>query len=368
MKKLTALLVCALLSLTGCGIENVTDAPAPTDAPVTTAAPAPAETAETAAVTETAAAATSDTAAETAFPTEKGTARFLENGMFIYDGAVYTQPWYAPGVLENYGSTTGYFGTIYPDAKVSVCIIPCSAIRIDDPDVQALLTDQGYIFTQMSAIIGKYGVNFVDTYGEMYAHRSEYTHFKTDHHWTQRGAYYAYKAFVESIGLTATPLEDFERVVITEDYHGSLYGYTGDEEVLTFSDTVEAFFTKKALTMTVTDQAGGTAVYPDAIAKWSESYSAFLYGDNPYTVINVPENPQDKNVLVFKDSYGNAMVPFLAENFGNIIVVDTRYNPMNVAAELGDYPFTDVLFINNLEAANSQAWYELYMRAAGLVG
>ena len=370
MRKLALLLICVLLVLTSCGgaSDEPTDA-ASTVPEATNAVTAPQSECDITTGTAPVAAPQSETETEEvkAPATEKGSARFLNNGMFIFDGAVYTQPWYAPGVLENYGSTTAYFGTVYPKAKVSVCVIPCSAIRVDDADVQSLLTDQGYIFDQMNAIIGKYGVNFVDTYGEMYAHRDEYMYFKTDHHWTQLGAYYAYKAYVESIGLTATPLEAFEKVVITEDYHGSLYGYTGDDEVLTFRDTVEAFFTKKALTMTVTDQAGGTATYPDAIARWSASYSAFLYGDNPYTVINVPENPQDRNVLVFKDSYGNAMVPFLAENFGNIIVVDTRYNPMNVAAELGDYPFTDVLFINNLEAANSQAWYELYMRAAGLV-
>ena len=98
---------------------------------------------------------------------------------------------------------------------------------------------------------------------------------------------------------------------------------------------------------------------------WSETYSAFLCGDNPYTVINVPENPQDRNILVLKDSYGNAMVPFLAENYGNIIVVDTRYTSMNVCEMLADYDLTDILFINNLEAANSPAWTDMYLRAVG---
>ena len=44
-------------------------------------------------------------------------------------------------------------------------------------------------------------------------------------------------------------------------------------------------------------------------------------GDNPYAVIHVPENPQDKSILVIKDSYGNAFVPYLTEHYGNIVVV-----------------------------------------------
>ena len=92
----------------------------------------------------------------------------------------------------------------------------------------------------------------------------------------------------------------------------------------------------------------------------------FVPSDNPYTVINVPENPQDRNILVLKDSYGNAFVPFLVENYGNIMVVDTRYTTMNVKETFADYDLTDILFVNNLEAANSPAWSKMYLRAIGV--
>lgn len=299
------------------------------------------------------------------------TADFMTNGLFIYGDAVYTQCWYIPDNVKNFAKVAAYYKKLFPDARVNVCIIPTSAIKIDNEEVKSQLTDQEAVFEAMEeimndpAVLGGEKINFVNPYNEMYANRDEYIYFRSDHHWTQRGAYYAYKAFVESVGLEATPLDGFDIEVLTEDYSGSMYEYTKDERVKSFKDKIEAFMTRKKLTMTITDRSGATATYSEAIMTWSKTYSAFLCGDNPYTVINVPENPQDRNILVLKDSYGNAMVPFLAENYGNIIVVDTRYTSMNVYEMFADYELTDILFINNLEAANSPAWTTMYMRAVG---
>ena len=292
-------------------------------------------------------------------------ADFMTNGLFIYGDAVYTKGWYLENYAEDYAGVLEYYKKIFPEARVSACVIPTSAIMIDNETIKSQLPDQQEIFTRLSEIIGS-KVNFVDTYGEMYANRDEYIYFKSDHHWTQRGAYYAYKAFVESVGYEAATLDDFDIITLTDSYSGSMYEYTKDERVKEFKDTIEAFMSKKEMTMTVTDRSGEVTVYDSAIMDWSKTYSAFLCGDNPYTVINVPENPQDRNILVLKDSYGNAFVPFLAETYGNIMVVDTRYTSMNVKETFADYDLTDILFVNNLEAANSPAWAKMYLRAVGV--
>ncbi|MCQ2456320.1 MAG: DHHW family protein [Clostridia bacterium] len=294
------------------------------------------------------------------------TADFMTNGLFIYGDAVYTSPWYIEQNSKDYGDVAEYYAKLFPDARMSVCVIPTSAIKIDNKEILSKFPDQEWVFSEMSRIVGRETVNFVDTYHPLFDHRDEYVYFRSDHHWTQRGAYYAYKAFVESIGLEATPITGFDVLTLSTEYSGSMYDYTQDERVKTFKDTVEAFMSKKKMTMTVTDRSGNVAEYDSAIMAWSETYAAFLCGDNPYTVINVPENPQDRNILVLKDSYGNAFVPFLAENFGNIMVVDTRYSDMNIKDMFADYHLTDILFVNNLEAANSPAWAKMYLKAVGV--
>ena len=84
------------------------------------------------------------------------------------------------------------------------------------------------------------------------------------------------------------------------------------------------------------------------------------------TVINVPSNPQDQNVLVLKDSFGNAFVPFLCEHYGNIIVADVRTLNFNLYNQLKDYGLTDIIFVNNIQAANSYSWSKMYMAAVGV--
>jgi hypothetical protein len=82
-------------------------------------------------------------------------------------------------------------------------------------------------------------------------------------------------------------------------------------------------------------------------------------------VIEVPENPQYMTCLVLKDSFANAFVPFLVEHYGTIIVVDTRYVEENIHEKYKSMNFDDILFVNNIEAANSYVWSQLYMGAIG---
>ena len=294
---------------------------------------------------------------------ENMTADFLPDGLFIYGDAVYTQASYSATNSTYFAQTAAYYQKLF-GCRMNVIVAPVSSMVIQNPNVTSKIADQGEILKKMKALYDP-AVNFVDVYSKLYEHRKDYLFFRTDHHWTHRGAYWAYAAWAESVGIDPTPLEDFTFVVRNDDYHGSMYNWTLDERVKSFSDTVEAFYPTKKHTMTVTDQQGRTYTYDSSIVSVNRTYVTFIAGDNPYTVINVPENPQDKNALVLKDSFGNAFVPFLCEHFGNIIVVDARYTTMNVYNQLKDYGITDVFFVNNIQAANTYGWSKRYMERVG---
>ncbi len=293
-------------------------------------------------------------------------ADFLPDGLFIYGDGVYTQAYYSDTNAKNYAQTAAYYKTLFGEkTRVSMVVAPVSAMVIDNPTVTSKIPDQKDILDKMKAHVDP-SVNFVDAYTEMYDHRDEYLFFKSDHHWTARGAYYAYSAFAKSIGLEPTPLDGFDYNIMNDSYSGSMYNYTYDARVKNFVDKIEAFFPRKDHTMTVTGIGGATYNYNECIVSTNRTYVTFIAGDNPYTVINVPENPQDFNVLVLKDSFGNAFVPFLCEHYGNIIIVDTRHSGMNVYEQLKDYGLSDIIFVNNIQAANSSSWYSMYMKAVGI--
>ncbi len=293
-------------------------------------------------------------------------ADFLPNGLLIYGDAVYTEGAYSEGNAKNYLDTALYYKTLFGEkTNVSVIVAPVSSMVIDNPKLTTQLFDQSSALKKM-ANLSDPSVNFVDVYSEMYDHKDEYLFFKTDHHWTARGAYYAYSAYAKSVGLEPTPLDGFDFVLKNDKYQGSMYQYTQNEIVKTFYDSVEAFIPRKEHTMTITTRQGTTETYNSSVVSFNNTYVAFIAGDNPYTVINVPENPQDKNVLVLKDSFGNGLVPFLVEHYGNIYVVDVRYAEFNIYDQLADAGITDIIFINNIQAACSGAWSNMYLSAVGV--
>lgn len=292
-------------------------------------------------------------------------ADFLTNGLFIYGDAVYNPAYFSKTNSKIYAQTAAYYRKIF-GCRVSVVVAPVSSMVIDDPTITSKLSDQGEILDKMRELTNE-SVNFVDAYSKMYANRKDYLFFKSDHHWTARGAYYAYAAFAESVGYEPTPIDGFDYAIINEHYHGSMYSLTRHPRVKDFEDIIEAFYPRKAHTMTVTNANGGTNVYSSSIVESYSSYLSFIAGDNPYTVINVPDNSQDRNVLVLKDSYGDVFVPYLVEHYGNIIVADVRYIGFNLYEKLKDYGLTDIIFVNNIQAANSYSWPKMYMSAVGQI-
>jgi hypothetical protein len=286
-------------------------------------------------------------------------ADFLPSGMFIYKGAAYSQSHYSKTYAPKFAELYDYYAKLFPNTRISVLPAPLATITIQDPEVLKKISDQGETLDKMEALI--FGnVNFINTKNIYLAHADEYLYYKSDHHWTHRGAYYAYYEFARSLGMTPTPIDEFELKILTDKYIGSMYNYTGDERVKSFYDTVEAYIPTKKCTMTIHGTEWGTIRRDFCIATNYKNYLAFLMGDNGYTVINVPENPQDMTILVIKDSYGNALVPYLTEHYGNIIVIDPRHVSLKLLEEFKDMNLTDILFATNTTSANTKAWYNYY--------
>lgn len=294
-----------------------------------------------------------------------GEADFLANGLFIYNGAVYTISNYGKQSVGYISRCLDYYKSLFPDTRISIMPAPVSSILIDNPEITEKFTSQKYILDTMQSRMSSQ-INFVNTYNEIFSHRTEYLYFKSDHHWTQLGAYYAYRAFAESVGFSPTPLSDMHREIINSSFNGSMYNFTGDERVKDFIDQVEVYYPTKPATMTVTKHDGSTLTYNRTIIGESGNYQAFIAGDNPYTVINVPDNPQNLSILVIKDSYGNALVPFLTEHYGNIIVIDPRYCDINIYDHFKDYGLTDILVTGNIQSQNSIKWASYYFACAGV--
>lgn len=154
------------------------------------------------------------------------------------------------------------------------------------------------------------------------ASSGEYVYYKTDHHWTSLGAYYAYVRLGEILGYEPYKKEDFIVKTLTKDFVGT--SYTSSLIPISLKDEIIAFLFPLDEKITVTDKTTDEILklYDEKKLDTVSKYDVFLGGNRAHIEINnSSENP---NLVIVKDSFANSLVPFLARHY-NITLIDPRY-------------------------------------------
>ncbi len=210
-------------------------------------------------------------------------------------------------------------------------------------------TSINYLYSNMNS-----SIKCVNAYDELKKHQNEYIQFNTDHHWTGRGAYYAYLAFCNSAGINPLSIDKFEIKKIN-NFLGTLYYYTRSEDLKQNKDYVEYFKIPNATKATYFNEnlssEKGTKLYAE-YAKGGNSYGVFLGGDYPLMRIK-SDVKNGQKILIIKDSYGNAFTPFLCAHFEEVFVVDYRYLKFNIKTIMKKYGINNLIFAHNLFVLNS---------------
>ena len=189
----------------------------------------------------------------------------------------------------------------------------------------------------------------VDGYAALEAHTDEYIYTRTDHHWQPLGAYYAAKAFCEMAQVPVKELSTYTEETIP-DFVGTMYAFTDyNERIKNDPDTFTYYIPSTEYTATyyTTDfQIDEDAKYYTSIfveQSGSGAYSTFMGGDKKIVKIET-ENKNGRKLCVFKDSYGNAEIPFFIDSFEEIYVCDVRYFDLYAPDFIQQNGITDVLF------------------------
>ena len=204
-------------------------------------------------------------------------------------------------------------------------------------------------------------VKSVALYDALLAHRTEYIYFRTDHHWTATGAYYAYEQFCKAKGITPTPISSY-KVDEYDGFLGTFYRDSSQNATMGGNpDKVVAYHplsTEATLDYGDSENASltrGKIIYDESDAPASLKYGAFITGDNAYSIINNPDVTNGSSCIVVKESFGNAFVPFLTDHYQTIYVLDYRYWKGSISQFAQSKGVQDVLFVNNLSAIRSTA-------------
>ena len=210
-----------------------------------------------------------------------------------------------------------------------------------------------YIYGKMSS-----SVTPINIYKAMRMHRDEYIYFRTDHHWTALGAYYAYEEFARVKNFSAITLDKFEKKSFGE-FLGSFYTNTNSSAMKKNPDELYAYMPPYKTKLQFTQPDGkvidwylvnDTSSYPI-----SQKYSAFTAADNPYTVIENLERKKGKTCVIIKESFANAVIPYIVYNYKKVYVIDYRYYKQGFISLAEKVKANDVIFINNMSAVRSDS-------------
>ena len=283
---------------------------------------------------------------------------YQSGGVYVVGSAGYEMYNYVGSLAEKYQSTVNAVAdSLSGVSQVYAMAIPLSSgITLPDElfsDIPG--NDQAQAEKDILAGMGQ-NVKTIPLHDVMMSHRTEYIYFRTDHHWTALGAYYAYVQFCTAKGITPHNLSDYE-VSQFPGFLGSFYNDGGKPDAMKNDpDTVNAYHPVSATaSMKYGDNenstlTGGQVIFDESTASASLKYGTFIMGDNPFTVIENPEVSNGESCIVVKESFGNAFVPFLVDHYQTVYVVDYRYYSGSVTQLARDKGAKDVLFVNNLSA------------------
>lgn len=295
-------------------------------------------------------------------PTERGMAEEVQDqimqGLYVDNGAAYNIYYFSQESVQLYAEAMNTCAAnLAGEATVYSIIAPTSAGALLD---EGLLEDLGGT-DQRQAIryfLSLYSddVHGVDVYDALRAHRDEYLYFRTDHHWTQLGAYYAYLEFCKAKGVEPSNILAREKMTF-DTFLGTFYAELGNTDMEANPDYVDAYIPNSTNDMVVWDTDGNeiqTNVVTD-VSDWNiySKYNCFISGDRPLSRIDNPTKTDGSSCLVIKDSFGCAFVPLLVDDYQTVWVIDFRYSDRSIPDFVRENDIEDVIFLNAIVLAGT---------------
>lgn len=234
----------------------------------------------------------------------------------------------------------------YKDKNIRIMTVPSAAAILSEklPDF-APFYDDNKITEMIKSQLNDKNI-ILDTASILQEHKDEYIYYKTDHHWTSLGAYYAYAQWAQSIGITPLNQSEFDIKILSDEFYGTIHSKLN---INTHADTIKAYYPKNEIDYMIKynlENKQFDTVYNMDALKTKDKYSVFLNGNNAIAQISTNIN-NNRNLLIIRDSFANCFVPFALNHFENISVIDLRYYNAGIEQYINDNNITDILILYN---------------------
>ena len=205
--------------------------------------------------------------------------------------------------------------------------------------------DQTQMFSMVRKDLGD-SVEWIDVSTELNKHKTEKIYYKTDHHWTALGAFYAFQAAAPSLGIEGDLSGKYVSHAVSNSFNGMLASKSGVN--LGEKEQIDIYVPTEEDTDLIIDYVDegkrSTSLYDSSKLKEKDQYTVFLGGNSSLLDIRTVST-STKRLLLVKDSFANSFIPFLTPYYREIVVVDPRYYSGTINDLMDSYRISEVLFL-----------------------
>lgn len=274
-----------------------------------------------------------------------------ENGVYLGKNGYLMESFNAPSQTQ-YDATVNAMTSFvqkHSDLKQYALIAP-NSVNILKSNLPAFAPtdDQNPWIDKLKDSLTSAGVTFIDIRDTFTDHKTEDLYYHTDHHWTTLGAYYAYLQAAAVMGID-TSSDSYDKAPVSQTFKGTLSAKSGFRSGET--DELDVFLpngdnTLSSVVNYVDEQKKSASFYDTSKLNTRDKYALFFGGNHAQIKISTPTE-SNNTLLVLKDSYANSFVPFLAQHYRKIIMIDPRYYYGDLEQLLQVENVQEVLYLYN---------------------
>lgn len=229
--------------------------------------------------------------------------------------------------------------------NVTVAVVPTAYDVLKDK-LPAYSYEDTYTGLQNKLTSSLKNAVVVDAKPELDKYKDKYIYYRSDHHQTALGSYVTYSALAESLGFRPYPVERFKVTAMSEDFYGTAWSNSGFAD--TQKDIIYKYSLQKEKKCTVEfplDDKKMDSLYSDEMLTGKDKYAYYLDGN--HAIAEIKTGSDGGRLAIIKDSYAHSIVPFLANHYSYIYLIDPRYYNGDVFEYLYENNIKDVLILYN---------------------
>ncbi len=233
--------------------------------------------------------------------------------------------------------------------KVSVAIVPTAYEILTEklPDN----TEDDKLISNLKGLNSGFdgsNVNVIDVYNTLKENKDEYIYYRTDHHQTALGSFLVYKEIAQALELSPYREKDFNITDRADDFLGTNYSKfmirTNKKDVISQYELKDS---KLKSTLTIPEiNKEYKSLFVEENLKIKDKYTYYMGGNYSAHIVKTNAGT-GKKLVVFKDSYAHSIVPFLANHYAEIHMIDLRYFNDDVFEYMYKNKLSNILVLYN---------------------